>query len=139
MENIDMGIFYLYTDIKPENLEEVIGFQKPKIKWKENKQYIYCDCVEYDNLYNHIACVEYFPNHVNIYYGIGFFCCKKFNWDDGMQWLAEKGYSKCTNYILMECFPSMWDVIEGISLFQATVAHNKAEKYLLQGGSCDEG
>ena len=134
-----MGIFYLYTDTKPENLEEAIGFQKPRLRWKEDKQYIQCECVKYDDLYNHIVCVEYLPKHINVYYGYGFSSCKKFNWDDGMRWLAAKGYSKCTNYILMECFPSMWDAIDSISIFQKTVAHNKAEKYLLQGGSCDEG
>lgn len=131
-----MGMFYILSNIDCKELSNFIGFSKPKIKWNDNdEQYISCKYVEYKEIYNNLVCTELLPNKINIYSGYCFQEMLTFKWDNGQDYLRILGFDRCTNYILKECYSSLMDAIEGVEEYCKTVAHNKAEYYLLQGGS----
>ena len=130
-----MSSFFIYTNVNPATLTNYVNFTNPKVVWDDNgNQIIDCGYEEQDNIYEHLICVQYLPQQIKLYFGYCFNKSNVYDWDTGAQLLAEGNYKKCKNFILSEYYFSEVDAATAVNNYLKAVAHNKAERYLLQGG-----
>ena len=133
-----MGMFYIYTNIDPNDLIDCITYSNIKIEynddieWQEKPQIIKCDYFELEDIEKYLIIAEYLPDEVIIY--SNYFLNKtEYDWDKCKLWLDRNNFKKCTNLYLKECYYCLEYAIEGINNFKKAVAQNKAEFSLLQG------